>query len=199
MFAYIKGILTWVTDGQVVVESAGIGYQIHTPSRHALFPFPLGSEIKVYVALIIREDAHTLYGFPEEQERTLFEKLISVTGIGPKLGLALLSGLTPAALCHAISTKDEKALHKVSGVGKKMAERLLLELSDKLLGFYPHLPAADDKTNPLQRDAMSALINLGFSPNEAQKAVDKAFLTLGKETDLTQILAQAIKLRSYKA
>ena len=131
MISYIKGKLTEILDDIIVVENQGIGYEIHVPLS-LLDELPkLGEEVKIFTYFLVREDAMSLYGFFHRQDLSMFQKLLGVTGIGPKGALAMLSALRPDALRVAIFTGDAKALSKAPGVGMKTAQRVILELKDR--------------------------------------------------------------------
>ena len=192
MFYYLKGIAAHVAPNLAVIDCGGVGYACRTTS-YTLSALQVGQEAKLYTHLNVREDAMELYGFATENEKNCFQMLISVSGVGPKAALSILSANTPEGLATAIITGNEKAL----GVGKKIAQRVLLELKDKLA--KGQLPAAgesyggsgltvipQDKTS----EATAALAVLGYGPaeiNMALKGLDLAALSL------EDIVRQALK------
>lgn len=179
MIAHLRGILLEKHPNQVVVEAQGVGYDVAIPvSTFSSLP-ELGHEVKLRVHTHVREDAIALFGFATPDEKTLFEKLIAVSGIGPKLAITALSGLATAELVGAIRSGAIDTLVRIPGVGKKTAERIVLELRDKLdlLGAAAK-PASTSggkpALNPDDEDVVSALINFGSTRAQAEEAVRKA-------------------------
>jgi Holliday junction DNA helicase RuvA len=178
MIAHLRGVLLEKHPNQAVVEAAGVGYDVAIPiSTFTALPDP-GAEVRLRVHTHVREDAIALFGFATPDEKALFEKLISVSGIGPKLGLTVLSGLAVNDLNAAIRTGDTARLVRIPGVGKKTAERIILELKDKLPEVAGAAAAVavpgKDALTALEQDVLSALINLGCAPAAADAAVRKA-------------------------
>ena len=178
MYYYIKGRLAHKNENFIVVESGGIGYRIFTSLTTIEGIGTTGDEVTVYTYLNVREDAMELYGFGTEDERGMFLKLISVSGVGPKAGLALLSVATPQKLATAIITGDEKLLTKATGVGPKAAKRVILELKDKIdngeLGLDGYVESTTDSVITDSRaEALSALVVLGYSTNDAKNVLLK--------------------------
>jgi Holliday junction DNA helicase RuvA len=164
------GIGPEVTEAAVrVVEAAGVGYDvvITVPTFSELGG--LGGEVAMYIHTHVREDAIALFGFLHPEEKQLFEKLLSVSGIGPKLAITILSGMAAAEMVGAIKSNDVAKLTKIPGIGKKTAERMVLELRDKLKDFG--LVPAAPPTSPIEEDVLSALTNLGYQRPMAEKAV----------------------------
>ncbi|MCI8609212.1 MAG: Holliday junction branch migration protein RuvA [Firmicutes bacterium] len=184
MIRYIKGYLAMTFGQGIIVESSsGIGFQIFLPVGSPLYGYGLGEEIKVFTSMSVKEDDISLYGFPDKESLELFELLTTVSGIGAKAGMALLSALPPADLRRAIVFEDVKEISKANGIGKKTAERVILELKDKIgkldgvlndndftiSGMVGDiLPAADERA-----EAVNALIALGYSKGESIDAVSK--------------------------
>jgi Holliday junction DNA helicase RuvA len=163
----------------VIVETGGVGYDIQIPVSTFTTLGDAGSAVALRVHTHVREDAFQLFGFATSEEKFLFERLISVSGIGPKLAITVLSGLPTADLIGAIRTGDIPRLVRVPGIGKKTAERMVLELKDKLVGVEtitkgvePVVPAS--ALSPLEQDVLSALLNLGCSRAAAEEAIGKA-------------------------
>lgn len=199
MYAYLKGTLIHSTATCVVVDVHGVGYQVLIPCS-LLGALPqLGNPVQLYTSLVVREFSHALYGFLSAQDRELFESLMNVTGIGPKLALSLIGHLSFDSLQMAISQDDLITLCKVPGVGKKTAERLIVELRDKL----PSMAGQSKTTSPFAmqlpsgrgdiQDAVLALINLGYTQNVAQKAVKQSLKELPKECHLAELITQSLK------
>jgi Holliday junction DNA helicase RuvA len=178
MIAHLRGILLEKHPNQAIVEAGGVGYDVTIPiSTYTALGEP-GTEVRLRIHTQVREDAIALFGFTTAQEKTLFEKLTSVSGIGPKLAITVLSGIQAAELVRIIRGGDVPMLVRVPGIGKKTAERIVLELRDKLeaLGAGPAAPktAAAGIIEPLEADVISALTNLGAQPGAAEMAVRKA-------------------------
>jgi Holliday junction DNA helicase RuvA len=176
MYAYIKGTIAARLMDRFVIDNGGIGYQIHAAPELLERFGAIGRETTVYTHLYVREDIFMLYGFPTPEDRSMFELLITVTGIGPKVASAMVGTLSPGDFALAVITNDVKTLTRVRGVGKKSAERLILELKDKLKG----VDGADLSTGSLtdlpsgqtmQSEAISALMVLGYTATEAIKAI----------------------------
>ena len=189
MYAYIKGTLTSANPVEAIIEAAGVGYRILIPTNaHAKLPAP-GDEVLLHTAYIVRENSCTLFGFLTTADRSFFELLTTISGIGPKTALNLMGTLDPAALQEAITQDSPALLAKVPGIGKKTAERLIVELRDKL-----HILPTDSRPalSPIVRDAMSALLNLGYTQTKAQTAVQTALKTT-PSPDLTTLITTALK------
>ncbi len=192
MIAYLEGKLFQVERDSLILLTHGVGYQVYV-SRPTLESLPpIGTEISLFIHTLIREDAQLLFGFSNSQEKTLFLYLIQVNSVGPKLALALLSGLTVPELASAIHREDILALTAIPGIGKRTAERLIVDLKDKLLGLIiteaesPPLHNAIHATKT--EEAISALVNLGYSRQEAQRALQ----TLPSEENWTlELLVKA--------
>lgn len=198
MYYYIKGTLVHKGENVIVIDAQGVGYKIYT-SLECIEKSPhIGSEVTVYTYLNVREDAMELYGFYSEEERNMFLMLISVSGVGPKAALALLSVAPPQRLATAIITGDEKLLTKASGVGPKAAKRVILELKDKIdndtLGVDEDgvLPSVADETviTDSRAEAMSALVVLGYNANEARSVLLKLDAALTTEELIKKALLE---------
>lgn len=175
MIGQLRGLLLAKTPPQVLVEVQGVGYEVDVPmSSFYLLP-GLGEPVTLRTHFMVREDAQLLFGFLSEAERSSFRQLIRISGVGPKMALALLSGLSVEDLAQAVARQDASRLVKVPGIGKKTAERLLLELKGKIAPVLD-LPAgspapAGDGSAEAQADILQALVALGYSEREAQAAV----------------------------
>jgi Holliday junction DNA helicase RuvA len=198
MITFLRGKLVEALPTQAVVEVGGVGYEVLIPlSSYDKLPAP-GQELKLLTQLIVREDAHILYGFATAAERDLFRLLVnSVSGIGPKTALNILSGMNAVAFRGAVASSDVKALSQISGVGKKTAERIVVELRDKI-GAAGALEAAsarhglspdDQKIN----DAVLALMALGFKQLEAHDAVRAAQAMLGVSVTVEDLVRACLK------
>ena len=202
MYSYIKGTLTEMEEDAMVVEANGVGYHIYTTGQTFRYLPSLGEEIKVYTYLHIREDAMLLFGFLTKDELKVFKLLLGVSGIGPKGALAILSVMTTDDLRFAVLGDDAKAIAKAPGVGAKTAQRLILELKDKLSledAFEQKLEhvqeAAVEKAKGAKNEAVQALVALGYSSSEALKALNGIEIT--EETDVEDILKQALKNMAF--
>ena len=198
MIAFLRGTLVEALPTQITLDIRGVGYEVLIPlSSFDKLPAP-GGEVRILTHLVVREDAHTLYGFMTGGERELFRLLIdTVTGIGPKLALNILSGMNPTAFRGAVANGDTKALSQISGVGRKTAERIVVELRDKVgaAGAWEAASAARTPSAEEQRinDALLALAALGYKPQEAQEAVRGAAALLGPDATLEQLVRTSLK------
>ena len=182
MIAHLRGKLIEKQPGQAIVEAAGVGYDV-TISVPTFTTLPsVGQEASLHIHTQVSEDQIALYGFLDRAEKRLFERLITVGGVGPKLAIKMLSGLSPERTVQAIRGQDHAQLTRIPGVGKKLAERLVVELKDKLDDFAvaPAVAAAGLKGAAVD-DVLSALVNLGYQRVAAEKAVE---LALSKEKEL---------------
>ena len=183
MIAQIRGILAHKAPGEVIVDVGGVGYQVFIPlTVFYKLPEP-GSEVALQIHTHLREDALQLFGFHEPQDKQVFLLLTSVAGIGPRLAINILSGIPAAELKAAIKTGDQLRLISIPGVGKKLAERMILELKDKLMTVEtPAIDTASRSSEPrLMQDAVSALMNLGYRQGEVEKNVRDAIQS-GRQT-----------------
>lgn len=175
MIAYLKGNVIDVFEGGIVLENNGVGYEVFCSSA-VLHKLTIGSCGSVFTYLQMREDGVSLYGFDTKEEKKMFLKLISVSGVGPKMGIAILSGMNTADLVTAIATKDVKTLSKIKGLGKKTAERIILELREKVND--DDVDAIVAMGSPIEQpllgedeDAVTALMGLGFNGTQSKNAV----------------------------
>ncbi|MBX7066469.1 MAG: Holliday junction branch migration protein RuvA [Parachlamydiales bacterium] len=191
MFESIKGQLIDKTPLKAVVEAGGIGYRLTIPFS-TYTKLPAAGQVLMFLSQVVREDSNTLYAFIEKEERDLFETLITLSGIGPKTALSIIGHLEIGAFHRAIASADVQLLSKIPGIGKKTAERLVIEMRDKIKGIKTKgvaLSAADG----IVGDAMNALLNLGYNPMEAQKAVQSVMQEKKNETDLGRIITAALQ------
>ncbi|MFA6276029.1 MAG: Holliday junction branch migration protein RuvA [Pedobacter sp.] len=189
MFAYIDGKLTFKCPTYIVVEAGGVGYHINI-SLNTYSALANAERCKVYTWLHVKEDAHTLYGFADEGERRLFLHLISVSGIGPTTCRMMLSSITPVEIQNAIIQADVALIQQIKGIGAKSAQRIVLELQDKLKKEGPDSLISMPLHNTTRDEALSALIMLGFGKQVAEKAIDNAV----KKTDQDLTVEQMIKI-----
>lgn len=204
MIGRLTGHVLACSPGRMLLDVAGVGYDVHIPlSTYYTLSHDSGSTVSLHVHTHVRAEALQLFGFASQDERTVFELLIGISGVGPKLALAILSGIGVDELFETVRGKDRGRLQKIPGVGKKTAERLLLELSDKLrdelrsegaAGLQRQGATAAGDLTGLRPDAVSALVNLGYSGDAAGRAVDRAMEPQGRTTNptLEQVLRAAL-------
>ncbi len=195
MIAHLRGRLLDKQPHRIVVEAGGVGYDVAVPLSTFYELGEVGSEVALRIHTHVREDALSLFGFITRLEQALFERLISVSGIGPKVGLSVLSGIEPPDLVRAIERSDLARLTAIPGVGKKTAERIVLELKDRLPRDRPTAPEdadADRGAPTLRDDLVSALINLGYHRPLAEKAVESA-IKISPDGGFERTLKQALR------
>ena len=176
MIAVLRGSISEKTPSRVIVDVGGVGYDVLVPLSTFYVLGEPGAAVTLRIHTHVREDLIALYGFITRLEQDLFERLISINGVGPKLALAVLSGIEPAELIRAIRTQDVARLTRIPGIGKKTAERIGLELKDRLpasLQISEPAPAASTAADQLRDDLLSALVNLGYQRPVAEKAVER--------------------------
>ena len=179
MIAHLRGRLLTKHPNQAVVECGGVGYDVAiSVATFTALPNE-GLEASLHIYTRVAEDQLALYGFADPQEKRLFEKLLTITGIGPKLAITVLSGIDKSCLINAIRAADHATLTRIPGIGKKTAERVVLELKDKLddLAVPSSQPQSNQPQTPAAEDALSALVNLGYPRPNAQKAIEAATKT----------------------
>lgn len=192
MFDFITGKLVKTSQEAVTIETNGIGYRIFVAGS-CMNKLPgAPATVRLYISFVIREFSQAFYGFLEEAERELFEALLNISGIGPKTALAIIGYMPPDELSGAIMRKDIQTLCKVPGIGKKTAERLLIELKDTL-PLLASMGSIGTISSPLIQDAISALINLGYNQITAQKAVKKAMEARSELSDLPALITLSLK------
>ena len=203
MYAYIKGILAEITEDAIIVENQGIGYEIAVPGQVFDYLPSVGEEVKIYTYHYVREDAILLYGFLTKEDVRIFKMLIGVSGIGPKGALAILSVLSTDDLRFAILGDDAKAIAKAPGVGAKTAQRVIIELKDKLSledAFEQKLANQAQKAelNPavgVKNEAILALTSLGYSQSEALKVLQG--IEISPDDQVEDVLKMALKLMAF--
>ncbi len=203
MIAYLSGKILEKEANSVIIDAGGIGYEATIPLSTFYELGEVGEEISLRIFTYVREDALQLFGFNTLQERELFLKLITVSGIGPKVGISMLSGMNSDEIIAAIRTDNLARLTSIPGIGKKTAERLVIELRDKVADLMAtasadgisapiggEIPAS---TNEIYDDAISALVNLGYQRNAAEKALKKA-IQEGTEMSVQKLLRRSLQL-----
>ncbi|MBS3873569.1 MAG: Holliday junction branch migration protein RuvA [Firmicutes bacterium] len=199
MYSYISGLLRAKTAQAAIIDNNGIGYRIFTAQR-ALEPLRLEDTVKFYTYLLVREDELSLYGFPEMEALALFEMLLTVTGIGPKAALNICGAGSSAEIYGAIVTGDVGWLTKVQGIGKKTAERLILELKEKIArnmgdggGFMLSTGAQPLSTSGALGQALGALLSLGYQEHEVDKHLKQARALFGAEATVEELLKAVLR------
>ena len=201
MIALISGKIVYKGISHLVVDAQGVGYRIFIPLT-TFYELPeAGQLITLHVHTHVKQDAINLFGFYTIQERDIFQLMLSVSGIGPKMSMNILSGVSVQELLRAISSGDVQKLVSIPGLGKKTAERLILELKEKVLKkmMADIMPAGDnqERVNQLiKEDVLSALVNLGYKSNIAQSALDKVLQVSAKEMPMEQLLKKTLKILS---
>lgn len=196
MFEYFRGKLTLATPTKAVVDINGVGYAIQISLKTFQKLPQLESNIMIYVAPVIREDEHTLYGFLTLEEKNLFYQLTSVSGVGPKTAVTILGHVDVVDFQLAVMQGNAALLSKMPGIGKKTAERLVMELKDKFQNTTPSTSNSNISVSSRSTatDAVSALINLGYHPLDAQKRVQKTQESQNKELSLSELITQALRV-----
>ncbi len=201
MISRLQGVLIAKQPPQLLIDVHGVGYEVEAPMS-TFYQLPAtGATITLHTHMVVREDAHLLFGFATERERRLFRTLIKVNGVGPKLALTILSGISPDDLVRSLQENDSAALVRLPGIGKKTAERLIVEMRDRLDDWQndgvlpvtmaaPLVPTARDE----ERDALSALVALGYKPQEASRLIS-GFESAGLSSEeiIRAALKQAVK------
>ena len=201
MIAYIKGELVILEEDRVIVDVGGVGYGIYMPGRAMSALPPIGSEVLIHTYLNVKEDAMQLYGFLTRDDLAVFRKVITVSGIGPRGGLSILSQLSADDLRFAVMSGDAKAISAAQGIGKKTAEKLILELKDKLKledalentvnAVQNTADTSAGMANEMTGEAVQALVALGYGNTEALKAVRQVEIT--EEMSVEDVLRQSLK------
>lgn len=199
MIALINGKIAYKGISSIVVDVSGVGYRIFIPLS-TFYELPeAGGQVTLHIHTHVKQDAINLFGFYTVQERDLFQLMISVSGIGPKIAMNIISGIAANDLLQAISRGDLGKLVSVPGVGRKMAERLILELKEKVIKkmMLEQIPAADDQHQAsamIKEDVLSALVNLGYKNNTAKDALDKVMQVSKEDLTLDQLLKKTLKI-----
>lgn len=192
MYDYISGKITHATATYLVVEANGVGYQLQV-SLQTYSKLKDAQSAKVYTHLSIKEDAHLLFGFVDEDERQLFRHLISVSGVGPGTARVMLSSLSTSELQSAITTGNVAVIKKIKGIGDKTAQRIVIDLKDKLGKAGTSAPVLLTQGNTIKEEALSALLTLGFNRNVAEKELNKVLAGGGEVQSVEVLLREALK------
>lgn len=191
MITHIRGKLVEKNPTYAIVECNGIGYFLHI-SLNTFSKIPDLEAVKFYTYLSIKEDAHTLFGFVDKVEREVFKLLISVSGVGTSIARTMLSSMTPEQIQHAIASEDVATIQSAKGIGAKTAQRLIIDLRDKIVKTYQFSEDSNQSNNTIKEEALSALEVLGFSRRQIEKLVQK-IIQEAPNTTLENIIKQALK------
>ena len=195
MIGSLRGRLTLKQAPAIIIECHGVGYEVQTPMSTFLGLPPTGDEIFLHTHMVVREDAQTLYGFATEEERALFRQLLRISGIGAKMGLAVLSAMSVEGFRHCVEYEDAASLVKVPGVGKKTAERLIIEMRDRI-----DTPSAQSGTTKVEveagakSEAVDALVSLGYKPREVQKLIGELDVDGKSAEDIIRLALRQVAL-----
>lgn len=195
MIAYLNGRLAYKDPTYVIIDIQGVGYEIKI-SLNTFSKIKDEESCKLHTYLHIKEDGHTLFGFAEKSEKTLFLLLISISGVGPSTGLMVLSSLSPHEVEHAILSEDAATIQSVKGIGAKTAQRIILELKDKIgkdPNADPSIFISQSLSNTIRNEALSALITLGINKAAAQKSIDKILKNSDPQISLEELIKLALK------
>lgn len=193
MIAFIRGEVVMSEPGSVVVDVGGIGYHVRVPlssSTQLLLP---GGTIKLFTRLIIREDEMQLYGFSTAEELSVFSLLLNVNGVGPKVAISVLSAFTPEILRTAVAEENVALLSKANGIGKKTAQRIILELKDRLGPVIPGVTQREEQVSGPGEEAVNALISLGYRSVEARSTVVSVIESKGKNLSTEELIRYSLK------
>lgn len=191
MIAHLQGKLVEKSPTQIVIDCGGVGYEVHI-SLHTYSLLPASDFIKVFTHFQIKEDAHTIFGFVEKSEREIFKLLISVSGIGAGIARTMLSSLDPKQITNAIASGDVSTIQSIKGIGSKTAQRVILDLKDKVLKLYDLDEVSVMQNNTNRDEALSALEVLGFVKKSSEKLIDK-IIKENPEASVESIIKQALK------
>ena len=190
MITYIKGRLIEKTPTKIIVESNGIGYEINI-SLNTFERIPDEENIKIFTYLQRKEDADILFGFSEESERTIFQQLISISGVGPSTARTILSSISPKEIQDAVWSEDVERIKSIKGIGLKTAQRLIIELKDKVELFDKKDLDLSGESHDIKKEALLALLVLGFNKSKSEKIVSKIYFE-NKEIELQELIKQSL-------
>lgn len=202
MYSYIKGTLEEFYEDRIVIDNNGIGYQIEVPTS-VLDKLPqIGEFLKIYTYLHVKEDCFSLFGFASRDEHKLFKMMLNVSGIGPKGALGILSTMSPERLCVAVASDDAKSIAKSPGIGSKTAQKLIIELRDKIKlddviteGFDQNTSVSSEQNSHLAKEAIEALTSLGYAHKEAKEVVSMIEFT--EDMTVEDVLKAALKNMAF--
>ena len=190
MIGLLNGRLIEKNPTELLIDCSGVGYEVKI-SLNTYSQLPEGEAIRVFTKLIVREDAHLLYGFYTKEEREMFNHLISVSGIGPNTAMLMLSSLIPDEIAHAIQSEDVRTIQSIKGIGAKTAQRVIIDLKDKMLKLTFSTENIFNANNTHKFDALTALVSLGFDRKAAEKALDK--IATGEES-VEKLIKEALRI-----
>jgi len=193
MFEYISGKLMEKNPAYMVVDSHGVGYYVNI-SLHTFSLLKDKNEVKLLIHFVVREDAQILFGFAEESERTIFRHLISVSGVGANTARMMLSSMQPAEIATAIANGEANLLQKIKGIGAKSAQRIIIDLKDKIIKTNIQGEILSVEYNTNKEDALTALTTLGFSKIQAEKALKKVFANIEEDAAVEEIIKNTLKI-----
>jgi len=193
MISYLKGKLVNKSPTEIIIEVNNVGYRVGISLATFERLSNVGKDIKIFTHTYVREDALKLYGFATKEERQIFLLLINVKGIGPKLALTILSGVSPDRLKTAIVNEDIGLLTTIAGVGKKTAQRLIVEIKEPLSAILPEKGILGKEDYVLRNEAVNALVTLGYKRNQSMKAVDSVLPKLGKDITLEELIKESLE------
>jgi len=195
MISHISGKLDHIDGNRVIVDVGGVGYAVHAPASFLLKPPRPGESVKLFTCQVVREDAIALFGFPTKKERKLFSTLLSVNGVGPKAALSIISEIPLDKLVTGIAEGNAELISRVKGIGRKTAEKVIIELKEKVARAHA-IEAGKTGTiqaeNPGVKDAISALMTLGYSSSEAKKAIEQSGVNLSENPAVERIIKKAL-------
>jgi Holliday junction DNA helicase RuvA len=194
MIGFLRGKIIYKTPTQIIIETNGVGFLVNIPLS-TYYIIDKREEVELFIYTKVREDQIALYGFAHLEEKEIFEKLITISGIGPKAALALLSGLSIDELYDAIERQDARRLSRIPGIGNKTSERIVLEMRDKIKKREEKVVVSliSSKNDELRMDLVNALINLGYNNNEAKNAAEKVLLSCSTD-DFAVLLKESLKM-----
>jgi Holliday junction DNA helicase RuvA len=195
MISRLTGILAAKSAPHILVDCNGVGYEADV-SMTTFYRLPeVGEQISIWTHLLVKEDAHSLVGFHDEQERSLFRQLIRINGVGPKLALTILSGIDEQQFALCVSNNDVAMLTRLPGVGKKTAERLIIEMRDKLDAITTETPSMQSPASgqSMKQEAIQALQALGYKPADADRMIDRALSAEGSGSSVSELIRSALQ------
>jgi Holliday junction DNA helicase RuvA len=190
MIGHLNGKLVEKNPTELIIECGGVGYEVKI-SLNTFSAIGSVEALKIYTKLIVREDAQILYGFSSKEEREMFNHLISVSGIGPNTAMIMLSSLVPDEIAHAIQVEDVATIQSIKGIGAKTAQRVIIDLKDKMLKIVFSSENIFNQNNTNRFDALTALVSLGFDKKSAEKAIDKIAIS---DESVEKLIKEALKI-----
>lgn len=190
MIGHLNGKLVEKNPTELIIECGGVGYEVKI-SLNTFSSIGSDESIKIFTKLVVREDAQILYGFSSKEEREMFNHLVSVSGIGPNTAMIMLSSLIPDEIAHAIQSEDVRTIQSIKGIGAKTAQRVIIDLKDKMLKMVFSSENIFNQNNTNRFDALTALVSLGFDKKSAEKAIDK--ISTGDES-VEKLIKEALKI-----